>query len=109
MAPGTTLSARLAIGAVLLAIVAVLALPRPWSAVAWTYAGFAALALVLNIRVYDDAWSFGRVLAAMPVLVAVLPGGRAVLAVPAAFAIAGCALLLESTWIGAGLLRLVGH
>jgi hypothetical protein len=92
MAPGTTLSARLAIGAVLLAIVAVLALPRPWSAVAWTYTGFAALALVLNIRVYDDAWSFGRVLA-----------------VPAAFAIAGFALLLESTWIGAGLLRLVGH
>jgi hypothetical protein len=61
-------------------------------AVAWTYAGFAAPALVLNIRVYDDAWSFGRVLA-----------------VPAAFAIGGCALLFESSWIGAGVLRLVGH
>ena len=109
IAPGTTLSARLAIAAVLLSIVAVLALPRPWSVVAWTYAGFAALALVLNIRVYDDAWSLGRVLAALPVLVAVLPGGRTALAVPAAFAIGGCALLLESNWIGAGLLRLAGH
>jgi hypothetical protein len=109
MAPGTTLAARLAIAAVLLAIVAVLALPRPWPVVAWTYAGFAALALVISIRVYDDAWSFGRVLAALPVLVAVLPGGRAVLAVPTAFAISGCALLLESSWIGAGLLRLVRY
>lgn len=109
MAPGTPLSARLAIAAVLLAIVAVAGLPRPWSPPAWTYAGFAALALVLNIRVYDDPWSFGRVLAALPVLAAVLPGGRIALAIPAAFAAGGCALLLESSWIGAGLLRLAGH
>ncbi len=109
MAPGTTLSARLAIAAVLLAIGVVVALPRPWSVVAWTYVGFVALALVLNIRVYDDAWSFGRVLAALPVLAAVASGGRAVLAVPSAFAVGGCALLLESSWIGNGLLRLVGH
>ena len=100
IAPGTTLSARLAIAAVLLSIVAVLALPRPWSVVASTYAGFAALALVLNIRVYDDAWSLGRVLAALPVLVAVLPGGRTALAVPAAFAIGGCACSSSRTGSG---------
>ena len=63
----------LAIVAAMACFVVLLSRPRELDAVGWTFVAFAALGLFLNEKIYGEAYSYARVLIALPFLAAVLP------------------------------------
>ncbi len=88
-----------AVGLAVVAVGALRASPRDWTAAEMSYAGFVLLAFVANGSVYEGIWSSSRVLIALPVLATVLAGEAAgarrwiLQSVPVAFAAAGVAKL----------------
>ncbi|MGE5236858.1 MAG: hypothetical protein ACM3O7_10970 [Acidobacteriota bacterium] len=71
-------------------------------AASWVLAGFCAMALVLGWRVYVDIWAYARVLCVIPVLALAAAAEEAgvrrslLVAVTAAWAVAGMLLLISS-------------
>jgi hypothetical protein len=88
-----------------LAIAAVVALRRPWSPLALTYVGFAAMTACLAYVVVEEVYAYTRVTAFLPVGAAVLAGGAgssadrrwALRAVPLAYAVLGAGMLAASS------------
>jgi hypothetical protein len=63
----------LAIAAAMGCLVVLVLRPRDLGAVEWTFVAFAVLGLFLNEKIYGEAYSYARVLIALPFLAAVMP------------------------------------